>query len=64
MRGDVVDYKRMYQREVKRNEQLRKVVDKQREEIDNYFNYIQKQTIVIQLLKDRIKELKGLKWKI
>lgn len=64
MRGDVVDYKRMYQREVKRNEQLRKVVDKQREEIDNHFNYIQKQTIVIQLLKDRIKELKGLKWKI
>ena len=61
MRGDVVDYKRMYQREVKRNEQLRKVVDKQREEIDNHFNYIQKQTIVIQLLKDRIKELKGLK---
>lgn len=61
MRGDVVDYERMYQREVKRNEQLRKVVDKQREEIDNYFSYIQKQTIVIQLLKDRIKELKGLK---
>lgn len=56
-----MDYKRMYQREVKRNEQLRKVVDKQREEIDNHFNYIQKQTIVIQLLKDRIKELKGLK---
>ena len=56
-----MNYKQLYYKELKRSERLQKKVNLQREELDNHFKYIQKQTIVIHLLQERIKELKGLK---
>lgn len=48
----------MYLKQVKENKRLRTIIEEQRKELDNHFAYIQKLTIVNQLLKDRIKEPK------
>lgn len=56
-----MDYKRMYKNEKIRNDLLRERLQHQEDRNDEYYKYIQKQNVIIQLLKENIKELKGLK---
>ena len=57
----VMDYKKMYRAEKRRVDSLQERLQKEQEKNDNYYAYILKQNVIIQLLKDNIKELKGLK---
>lgn len=59
--GDFMDYKKMYRAEKRRVDALRERLQKEKEKNDNYYAYILKQNVIIQLLQDNIKELKGLK---
>lgn len=56
-----MDYKKMYCAEKQRVDTLQERLRKEQEKNDNYYAYILKQNVIIQLLKDNIKELKGLK---
>lgn len=51
----------MYRAEKRRVNSLQERLQKEKEKNDNYYAYILKQNVIIQLLKDNIKELKGLK---
>lgn len=57
----VMDYKKMYRAEKRRVDALQERLQKEQEKNDNYYAYILKQNVIIQLLQDNIKELKGLK---
>lgn len=57
----IMDYKKMYRAEKRRVNSLQERLQKEKEKNDNYYAYILKQNVIIQLLKDNIKELKGLK---
>ena len=57
----VMDYKKMYRAEKRRVDAFQERLQKEQEKNDNYYAYILKQNVIIQLLKDNIKELKGLK---
>lgn len=51
----------MYRSEKRRNDALQERLRKQQELNDDYYAHILKQKVIIQLLQDSIKELKGLK---
>ena len=51
----------MYRAEKRRVDTLQERLQKEQEKNDNYYAYILKQNVIIQLLQDNIKELKGLK---
>ena len=56
-----MNYKKMYEQEHATVEQLKKRNNYLKTELDKHFRYIQKQNVIIQLLKENIKELKGQK---
>ena len=58
---EFVNYKKMYEQEHATVEQLKKRNNYLKTELDKHFRYIQKQNVIIQLLKENIKELKGQK---
>ena len=56
-----MDYRKMYKAEKQRSDELFNKLQQQIDLNDDYYKYIQKQNVVIQLLKQRLKEAKGLR---
>lgn len=56
-----MDYKKMYIAEKRRSDTLRNKIQEQVKINNDYYAYILKQNAVIELLKQRLKEAKGLR---